>query len=84
MTLTANLGYLDAEYDDYTVTGPSGNPVDKSGFDLRKAPELNYAIGALYEFPLSNGHFVVGALNYRWKDDAWNCGNSGGPKHYSV
>ena len=83
LTLNANLGYLDAEYDDYTVTAPSGNPVDKSGFDLRKAPELNYAIGALYEFPLSNGHFLVGALNYRWKDDAWNCGNSGGPKHFS-
>ena len=83
LTLNANLGYLDAEYDDYTVTGPSGNPVDKSGFDLRKSPELNYAIGALYEFQLSNGHFLVGTLNYRWKDESWNCGNSGGPKHYS-
>jgi iron complex outermembrane receptor protein len=84
LTLTANLGYLDAEYDDYLVRGPSLNLVDKSGFDLRKSPELNYAIGALYEFPLSNGHFVVGALNYRWKDESWNCGNSGSPKHYSA
>ncbi len=83
LTLNANLGYLDAEYDDYTVSGPAGFPVDKSNFDLRKSPELNYAIGALYEFALSNGHFVIGSLNYRWKDDSWNCGNSGGPKHYS-
>ena len=82
LTLNGNFGYLDAEYDDYTVVGPSGNPLDKSGFDLRKAPELNYAVGALYEYPLSNGHFIVGTLNYRWKDDFAVNANSGGPKHY--
>jgi iron complex outermembrane recepter protein len=54
LTLTANMGYLDASYDDYVVSDPTGLPLDKSGFALRKAPELNYAIGGTYEWVLAN------------------------------
>ena len=49
LTLTANLGILDANYDNYMVQDGAGNMVDKSGFDLRRAPEMTLALGALHE-----------------------------------
>ena len=78
LTLGANLGVLDASYEEFTVLGASGYPVDKSDFDLRKAPDVTYGSSALYEHQLSNGNFVVATLNYRWKDDFWVNGNTGG------
>ena len=84
LTLTANLGYLDASYDDYSVVGPDGNMVNKSGFDLRKAPELTYSVGANWEVPLGAEMFMVANVNYRWRDRyAVNASANGGPKHYS-
>ncbi|MEY2909573.1 MAG: Pesticin receptor precursor [Pseudomonadota bacterium] len=85
LTLTANIGYLDAEYDQYSVPGPDGNLVDKSGFDLRKAPELTYSVGANWEVEVASDVFVVTNVNYRYRDDyAVNASSNGGPKHYSV
>ena len=83
LTLTANMGYLDASYDDYTVSDPAGLPLDKSGFELRKAPELNYSIGGTYEWQMANDAFIVAAMNYRWKDDYAINASYGGPKNYS-
>lgn len=83
LTLTANMGYLDASYDDYTVSDPVGLPLDKSGFELRKAPELNYSIGGTYEWQMANDSFIVAAMNYRWKDDYAINASYGGPKNYS-
>lgn len=83
LTLTANLGILDANYDSYLVVDGSGNTLDKSGFDLRRAPEMTLALGALYEHSLGNGDFVVTSLNYRWKDDYCVAGNNKGiESHY--
>jgi len=85
LTINANIGYLDAEYDSYTVAGPDGNPVDKSGFLLRKAPELTYAISATHELEIANDVFMISNLNYRWRDEyAVNASADGGPKHYST
>ena len=83
LTLTANLGILDANYDSYLVVDGSGNTLDKSGYDLRRAPEMTLALGALYEHSLGNGDFVVTSLNYRWKDDYCVAGNNKGiESHY--
>ena len=76
LTLTANLGILDANYDNYMVQDGAGNMVDKSGFDLRRAPEMTLALGALHEYALTNGDFIVSSLNYRWKDDYCVQGNN--------
>ena len=76
LTLTANLGILDANYDNYMVQDGAGNMVDKSGFDLRRAPEMTLALGALHEYALANGDFIVSSLNYRWKDDYCVQGNN--------
>ena len=84
LTLNAALGYLDASYDDYTVLDPVGNLVDKSGFDLRRAPELNYSVGANWEFQVGQDAFFVANVNYRCLDNYQIQSNSGGPKHYDV
>ena len=76
LTLTANLGILDANYDNYMVQDGAGNMVDKSSFDLRRAPEMTLALGALHEYALTNGNFIVSSLNYRWKDDYCIQGNN--------
>jgi iron complex outermembrane receptor protein len=58
LTLRANLGYLDAEYDSFTVnTGTTENPVltDFSSLDLRRAPEWNGSIGFDQEWQLGAG-----------------------------
>ncbi len=84
LTLTANVGFLDAEYDNYSVPGPDGNLVDKSGFDLRKAPDLTYSLGANYEVELASEMYLVTNVSYRYRDDyAVNASANGGPKHYS-
>jgi iron complex outermembrane receptor protein len=69
LTLTANLGILDASYDSYTVLDGVGNNLDNSGLDLRRAPEMTLSLGALYEHALTNGDYLVTSFNYRWKDD---------------
>ena len=84
LTLNAALGYLDASYDEYTVLGPALNTVDKSDFDLRRAPELNYSVGANWEFQVGQDAFLIANVNYRWLDNYQIQSNSGGPKHYRV
>ncbi len=84
LTLSANLGILDANYDNYSVLDAVGNTVDKSVLTLRRAPETTFALGALYEDGLSNGDFLVYSLNYRWKDDyCISANNYGIESHYS-
>ena len=84
LTLNAALGYLDASYDEYTVLGPALNTVDKSDFDLRRAPELNYSVGANWEVQVGQDAFLIANVNYRWLDNYQIQSNSGGPKHYRV
>ena len=43
---------------------------------LRRAPEMTLALGALHEYALTNGDFIVSSLNYRWKDDYCVQGNN--------
>jgi len=86
LTLTANLGYLDASYDSYRVLGLNSLAfVDKTDFELRKAPEMTYSLGANWEFQLGEEAFLIANVNYRWKDRfALNASSNGGPKHYST
>ncbi|MEL7028995.1 MAG: TonB-dependent receptor, partial [Pseudomonadota bacterium] len=69
LTLSGSVGYLDASYDDWTVPGLDNNPVDKSDFLLRRAPEWTFALNGLYEYQLANGDFLVFTANYSWRDD---------------
>ena len=49
LSLRGNLGWLDAEYDDFEFVGASGM-VDLSGLDFRRAPEVTAAFSGTYEW----------------------------------
>lgn len=76
LTLGLNVGILDASYDNWRVPGIAGGIVDKSGFKLRRAPDLTAALNVRYEQPLANGAFLVYGLNYSWKDDYYIIANT--------
>jgi iron complex outermembrane receptor protein len=76
LTLGLNLGFLDAKYDEWRVPGLTGGIVDKSGFELRRAPEYTAAFNAQYEQALGNGAFLIYGLNYSYKDDYYIIANT--------
>ncbi len=58
LTLRANLGLLDAEYDDFDVNiGTPTSPVlqDFSGLDFRRAPDTTFGISGDYRWQLGSG-----------------------------
>jgi iron complex outermembrane recepter protein len=76
LTLGLNVGLLDAKYDNWRVPGIAGGIVDKSGFELRRAPEFTASFNAQYEQALGNGNFLVYGLNYSYKDDYYVIANT--------
>lgn len=61
-TLRANLGLLDASYDDFIVnTGTTENPVatDFSHLDFRRAPETTFSLVGNYEWAVGTGRMMA-------------------------
>ena len=69
--LEANIGYLDAEYDDFIadITG-DGIITDNSDLNLRRTPEYTYGIAGNYGVPVGEGYFNA-YLSYRYTDEYW-------------
>ncbi|MFK7977517.1 MAG: TonB-dependent receptor [Halioglobus sp.] len=69
--INANLGYLDAEYDEYLadLTG-DGIITDNSDLELRRVPELTGGINGQYMLPIGSGNLVA-FLGYRYTDEYW-------------
>ena len=64
LSVRANIGYLDSEYDEFSFVGPDG-PEDNSGFDFRRAPELTGSLDATYEWEVGGGQaWVRGAYHF--------------------
>ncbi|RME66867.1 MAG: hypothetical protein D6782_03585 [Alphaproteobacteria bacterium] len=76
LTLSAVIGYLDSGFKEWTVRGLDGNPVDKSNFELRRAPDWTVTLNGAYEYELPNGDFLVFTANYAWKDDYFIIANT--------
>ena len=58
LTVRSNLGYLDAEYDDFSVNlGTSDAPLiaDFSDLNIRRAPDLTFGLSANYEWDIGPG-----------------------------
>jgi len=71
LTIDANVGYLDAEYDDFLadLTG-DGIVTDNSGLNLRRTPEWTGGISGNYSLPVGPGTFGLYA-SYRYTDEYW-------------
>lgn len=70
LSLGLNIGYLDAEYDEYLDVAQNGiDVIDKSDFLLRRAPQWTIQADVNYEYELSADRSVVFAADYAFKDD---------------
>ena len=69
LTVTSGLGYLDAEYDDYSQCGQNsaGMILDCTGNELTNAPEWTGSLNVIYRRPLPGGLslLVNGEWSYR-------------------
>ena len=68
LSLSGNVGLLDASYDDYVVPSATGI-VDQTSRALLRAPDMTAGLGMLFERQMGAGHWFVATLNYTWKDD---------------
>ena len=65
LSLRANLGFLDSEYDEFSYTNVDGDLVDLSGLEFRRAPEWNGTLDATYEWPIGEGNaWVRGSYHF--------------------
>ncbi len=65
LSLRANIGYLDTEYDDFEYTGLDGGTVDLSDLDFRRAPDWTGSLDATYEWEMGGGTaWIRGAYHY--------------------
>ena len=65
LSLRANLGYLDTEYDNFQYTALDGSIVDLSALEFRRAPDVTGTLDATYEWDMAGGSaWVRGSYHY--------------------
>lgn len=71
LTLSANVGYTDAQYDAFTSLASDGMTlIDRSGEAFGGIPELTIGALARYETLVPNSSSVLGMqVNYYWQDE---------------
>jgi iron complex outermembrane receptor protein len=71
-SIRGNLGWLNAEFDSFQVdTDFDGTiDVDLSGQPVARAPELDWGIYFLYQWPLSGGSDLELAADVNYEDEA--------------
>lgn len=62
LALTANVGYLDAKYDDYVLPGTEEN---LRGKQLIRAPKWTYTLAATHDLDLRSAGFVTSRISLR-------------------
>jgi iron complex outermembrane receptor protein len=64
LVMSANIGYLDASYDEFSFLGPSGI-VDLSDSEFRRAPDFTGSVDATYQWDVGSGYaWVRGAYHF--------------------
>lgn len=77
LSIGLNIGYLEAEYDEYLDSGPildgpnAGElgVIDRSDFLLRRAPQWTIQADINYEYEIDANSSVIFAADYAFKDD---------------
>ncbi len=71
LLFNANLGYLDASYDDYDADlNGDGVVTDNSNLKLRRVPEYTGGVDATYTIPIGPGT-ASAYTAYRYTDEYW-------------
>jgi iron complex outermembrane receptor protein len=83
LALTANVGYLDARYDDYILPGTTTN---LRGKQLIRAPKWTYALAATHDLSLGSAGVLTSrvSLNYSGRTPANDPGNYFAPAYHLV
>ncbi|MEH6569717.1 MAG: TonB-dependent receptor [Halioglobus sp.] len=69
--INANLGWLDAEYDEYVADlNGDGIETDNSGLELRRVPEFTGGINGMYNVQIGPGNLMA-FVGYRYTDEYW-------------
>ncbi|WP_067788525.1 TonB-dependent receptor [Paraurantiacibacter namhicola] len=84
LSLGLNVGYLDASYDQWLdqaplLSGPNAGDlatIDKTDFELRRAPRWNVQADMNYELLLGNGDGIIFAADYSWKSKYYVVANT--------
>ena len=71
LTLTYNLGYMDAKYDKFEADTDFDGVIDTdlSGNPVTRAPELMYSVSGNWSRPLANGGNIEINLRYSYEDE---------------
>ncbi|MEM8615899.1 MAG: TonB-dependent receptor, partial [Pseudomonadota bacterium] len=71
LLLTANVGLIEAEYQDAFFDISSDGVVDANDLTLAlpRVPEMTFGFGALYDLDLGNGTSLVTRVNYQNRDE---------------
>ena len=65
LSLRANIGFLDTEYDEFQYTALDGSVVDLSALEFRRAPDVTGTVDATYEWDTAGGTaWVRGSYHY--------------------
>lgn len=67
LNFDASLGYLNTEYDEYTIDRP---PTDFGGNQLNYAPEVTAHIGVEYSMPVGE-NMLTTRLDWSWRSDTF-------------
>ncbi len=70
LLLNANLGYLDASYDDFDADLGNGVVTDNSNLNLRRVPDYTGGVDATYTVPIGPGT-ASAYTAYRYTDEYW-------------
>lgn len=71
-TISANIGYLDAEYDEFLLDrdfDPTTPPTDLSGRPVVRAPEITAGIDFTYKQALANGSNLRWNASFNYEDE---------------
>ncbi len=66
LMLKANMGYVDASYDQ-DIRGASGAVAMTSAVPFYRSPKWSYSLGASYELPVGDAGDVAFDINWGWK-----------------
>jgi iron complex outermembrane receptor protein len=75
LTIQGSATWLDTEFDNFSVpagyTAPGGGITDRSGNELRNAPDFAYNLLVRYDWPLASGATLAAQVDWRHKDLVW-------------
>ena len=77
--INASLGLIDAEYTEVLFDLNGDGVIDDAdlALDLKRAPELTYAIGATWDIEIGSAGFLSARASYNYRDESsWNEANT--------